>query len=187
MLPEFVEPCFEVCGRCENFEAGQIISWSTGIDYASTSVDEGEAVTFEFTDSHDLWQFADFTAYEACGFSRATQLADREDSPYTVVAPAGNSYYGCSVGSHCLDGQNIELVASAADAVASEDSNNKTLDAGASAGIAIAAVVAVGAAVGGAVKYFKGTNNAAGHTELLVSSEFVASYEIQPATSQASV
>ena len=89
----------------------QIISWATGSGYASTSVDEGEEVTFVFSTGHDLWQFADFAAYEACDFSRATQLADREDSPYTVVAPAGNSYYGCSVGSHCSGGnQKIELV-----------------------------------------------------------------------------
>jgi hypothetical protein len=89
-----------------------------------------------------------------------------------------------------LDGQNIELVASAADTVASEDSNNETLDAGASAGIAIAAVVAVAATVAGVVKYRKPASNG-GHVQLLNASTLselddeiagasVASFDIEP-------
>lgn len=91
----------------------QTVSWSTGSGYASTAVSVGEDVTFVYSSSHDVWQFDDFTAYEACDFGRATQLAGRSDSPFTISAPAGNSYYGCSVGSHCTRGnQKIELVAS---------------------------------------------------------------------------
>jgi len=90
----------------------QEISWSTGSGYASTSVSEGEEVTFVYSSSHDVWQFDDFNAYQACDFGRATQIADRGDSPFTLAAPAGNSYYGCDVGSHCSSGnQKIELVA----------------------------------------------------------------------------
>jgi hypothetical protein len=87
------------------------ISWSTGSGYASTSASVGEDITFTYTSSHDVWQFDDFAAYEACDFRRATQVAGRGDSPYTVQAAAGNSYYGCDVGSHCSSGnQKIEIV-----------------------------------------------------------------------------
>ena len=92
----------------------QTISWATGSGYASTSVSVGEPVTFVYSSSHDVWQFDDFAAYEACDFGRATNLAGRSDSPFTINAPAGNSYYGCDVGSHCSSGnQKIELVAPA--------------------------------------------------------------------------
>ena len=89
----------------------QSISWSTGSGYASTSVAAGDDITFVYTTSHDVWRFDDFAAYAACDFSRATQLAGRSDSPFTIQAPRGTSYYGCSVGSHCTRGnQNIEIV-----------------------------------------------------------------------------
>ncbi len=90
----------------------KLISWATGSGYASTSVSVGEEVTFVYSTGHNLWQFDSFEAYEACDFSRATQLGSSEDSPYVVVAPPGKSYYGCQVGSHCKNGnQKIELVA----------------------------------------------------------------------------
>jgi len=105
---ELVAPALKTASRSREIE------WSTGSGYASTSVDVGEPVTFVYSTSHDVWQFNDFSAYEACDFGRATQLADRGDSPFTVNAPAGNSYYGCDVGSHCINGnQKIELVAPA--------------------------------------------------------------------------
>jgi len=98
--------------RLKSAAAAKEISWSTGSGYASTAVAEGEAVTFTYSSSHDVWQFDDFNAYQACDFGRATQIADRGDSPFTLLAPAGNSYYGCDVGSHCSSGnQKIELVA----------------------------------------------------------------------------
>jgi hypothetical protein len=62
--------------------------------------------------AHDVWQFDNFAAYEACDLSRATEIAGRGGSPFTLNAPVGNSYYGCGVGSHCRFGnQKIELVA----------------------------------------------------------------------------
>jgi hypothetical protein len=92
--------------------AAQTIQWSTGSGYASTSVAVGEPVTFVYSTSHDVWKFDDFDAYSKCDYSRATMLADRNGSPFTVNAPAGNSWYGCSVGSHCTSGkQKIELTA----------------------------------------------------------------------------
>ena len=41
---------------------------------ASTAVAIGEAVTFVYSSSHDVWQFDDFAAYEACDFSRAADV-----------------------------------------------------------------------------------------------------------------
>ena len=52
-----------------------------GSEYASTSVAVGEPVTFVYSSSHDVWQFADFAAYQACDFGRAITLGGRTALP----------------------------------------------------------------------------------------------------------
>ena len=55
-----------------------------GSEYASTSVAVGGPVTFVYGSSHDMWQFADFAAYQACDFGRAI-----------LSFTGSNTYYLC--------------------------------------------------------------------------------------------
>jgi hypothetical protein len=101
-----------VASVAAQWDSEQTIPWATGSGCTSTSVPVGEPLTFVCSSSHDAWQFDDFAAYGACDFGRATQIADRGDSPFILNAPAGSLYYGRGVGSHCLCGyQKIELAA----------------------------------------------------------------------------
>ena len=70
------------------------------------------AFTFTWTDNHDVWEFKDEASYNACNFAGAVEKASTsvktvDISPGTTAAQT--RYYGCSVGSHCDDGQKIAI------------------------------------------------------------------------------
>ena len=83
-------------------------------DYAPVSAEVGDVVTFTYSASHDVWQFNDEAAFEACDFSSATMLADKRDSPFDVTVTSPSMFIGCSVGSHCRSGQKVVLGAAGA-------------------------------------------------------------------------
>ena len=74
-------------------------------------------VVFQWSGKHDLWLFPDKAAFDACDFSKATQLADNtQTDPYTYKASkVGTFYFGCNVGggdmgmNHCKSPQKLAL------------------------------------------------------------------------------
>jgi plastocyanin len=72
----------------------------------------GQTATFTWEDNHDVWEFKDEASYNACNFAGAVEKASTsvktvDISPGTTTAQT--RYYGCSVGSHCDDGQKIAI------------------------------------------------------------------------------
>ena len=88
------------------------VAWSTGMtaDQQEESASVGDSVVFTWTGFHDVYMFADETAFNACDFAGATQLADTDVNTYTFeVTDTGTFYFGCSVGGHCDYGQKLAL------------------------------------------------------------------------------
>ena len=55
-------------------------------------------VIFKWSGWHNVWKFPDKAAFDACDFSRATELAGSSRGPYTYQASsAGIVYFGCQV------------------------------------------------------------------------------------------
>ena len=52
-------------------------------------------LVFEWTGSHDVWEFATEAAWESCDFSDAALLGDASG---VAVTSAGTGFYGCGVG-----------------------------------------------------------------------------------------
>lgn len=77
-----------------------------------TSLVPGAAVTFKYTDAHDVMAFPDQAAYEACDFSNAVLLgaasAGGGDEGFSLVVTE-TTYVGCSKPGHCQNGQKIKL------------------------------------------------------------------------------
>ena len=70
-------------------------------------------VRFQWSDKHNVYQFANAGAFAACDFSKATLLS--ELSPYTFkVASLGTYWFGCQVPGHCSAGQKLALVVAGA-------------------------------------------------------------------------
>ena len=88
---------------------GTVIDWKVGMSAAeqSISVKAGEAFTFKWTGSHNVYQFLSEAAYKACDFSGAKFVSDRS---FTMkLGGSGTVYFGCKVGSHCRAGQKVAV------------------------------------------------------------------------------
>ena len=91
------------------------------INPASYTVSVGDKLSFKFTQSHNVWvtpaSDCDFTggtelassicaADESCAAGGDGQLANLYE---VVPKTAGTLYIACQVGSHCLEGQKVEI------------------------------------------------------------------------------
>ena len=73
----------------------------------SVTVKAGEAFTFKWTGSHDVYQFPTEAAYKSCDFSRAKLVSAR---PFTMtLSGSGTVYFGCKVAGHCRAGQKVAV------------------------------------------------------------------------------
>merc|ERR1712187_754485 len=73
-------------------------------------------VIFKWSAWHNVWKFPDQAAFDACDFSKATELASVNQNPFTYKAPsAGIVYFGCQVGGgvHCKLNQKLALTVTA--------------------------------------------------------------------------
>ena len=60
------------------------------------------AVTFKWSELHNVWLMPNKAAYDACDFSQARELASISVTEYTYKASAaGTVYFGCQVTGHC--------------------------------------------------------------------------------------
>ena len=99
-----------VCGFAQT-----IIDWkvSMSAENQKATVETNTNVVFKWSGmTHDVYQFADKTTYDACDFAKATKLADEATSgAYSYAAEtAGTFYFGCKVTGHCsAAGQKLTL------------------------------------------------------------------------------
>merc|ERR1719408_375930 len=82
------------------------IDWKLGMTGAEMkqTVTVNSNVIFKWSAWHNVWKFPDQAAFDACDFSKATELASVNQNPFTYKAPsAGIVYFGCQVGGgvHC--------------------------------------------------------------------------------------
>ena len=76
------------------------IDWKVGMTGAEMkqTVPVNTDVIFKWSGWHNVWKFPDKAAFDACDFSRATELAASSKGPYTYQASsAGIVYFGCRV------------------------------------------------------------------------------------------
>ena len=69
-------------------------------------------VIFQWSGPDTIWLLPDEKAFDACDFSKATELASGSQNPYTYKAPStGIVYFGCQVGrgGHCKANQKLAL------------------------------------------------------------------------------
>ena len=60
------------------------------------------AVTFKWSELHNVWLMPNKAAYDACDFSQARELAPKSVNEYTYKASApGTFYFGCKITGHC--------------------------------------------------------------------------------------
>lgn len=105
---------------------GSDIGWMEGVCYRPISnVRPGDILQFNYA-GHDVWSLPSAEAMEDCDFtnSDAKQLAQVGDAPfeYEVTeedAMKGNLYFACSIGAHCIQG-NQRLQVYVEDAPSSE-------------------------------------------------------------------
>merc|ERR1711990_106044 len=88
-------------------KASYSVDWKVA-DYDDISATSGDTVSFSYSSSHDVYEFNDKAAYDACDFSSATLIGGTRDSPVDF-AVTGTAYLGCSKGSHCRNGQKIAI------------------------------------------------------------------------------
>jgi len=69
----------------------------------------GEAVTFTWTDTHDVWAMADQTHYDSCDFNGAVEVHSTSVKTGDVSGLGETKYYACHVGSHCESGQKVAI------------------------------------------------------------------------------
>ena len=78
----------------------------------SATAKVGSDVKFSWKGYHNVWQFRTKAGFDACDFSKATELAGNDKNPFIYKASApGTYYFGCEVGSgfHCKDSQKLAL------------------------------------------------------------------------------
>ena len=93
----------------------QTVDWEAMHPSASANtltLAAGQTATFTWEDNHDVWEFSSVDAYNSCNFAGAVEEASTSVKSVVLAAPtsaATTKYYGCSVGSHCDDGQKIAI------------------------------------------------------------------------------
>jgi len=92
--------------------------WSVK-SYSSLAASVGQQVVFKYTAYHDVWKMASQAAWESCSFTGATQVGGQGagggsgSHPNQVsVAVTENSWFACSIGSHCANGQKLAVLTS---------------------------------------------------------------------------
>ena len=90
------------------------IDWKLGMTVSEMkqTVPVNTDVIFKWSGWHNVWKFPDKAAFDACDFSKATELASGSQNPYTYKAPStGIVYFGCQVGrgGHCKANQKLAL------------------------------------------------------------------------------
>ena len=59
-------------------------------------------IKFKWSSTHNVWLLPNKAAYDACDFSKGTELASTGVNEYTYKASAtGTVYFGCQVTGHC--------------------------------------------------------------------------------------
>merc|ERR1719163_1816058 len=86
------------------------IDWKV-TDYSDISVSAGESVFFQYGSSHDLYEFDNAAAYDACDFANATLVGGTRDGggDGLEVRVDQSMLFGCSKSSHCTRGQRIAV------------------------------------------------------------------------------
>ena len=91
---------------------------------SSYSVAVGDKLSFKYSNWHNVYLMASETAYNACDFTGATELASAShgggsgsmtpNKYEAVVSTAGTLYIACQVSGHCDQGQKVTITAAAA-------------------------------------------------------------------------
>ena len=91
---------------------------------SSYSVAVGDKLHFKYNSNHNVYLMASETAYNACDFTGATELASAShgggsgsmtpNKYEAVVSTAGTLYIACQVSGHCDQGQKVTITAAAA-------------------------------------------------------------------------
>jgi plastocyanin len=82
-------------------------------EYAPLEILTGESVVFEYAPYHDVVALPSREALDACDFrSMVVWAAEADGDPgYVHTFPAAGTYYlACSVSSHCVRGQKLEVL-----------------------------------------------------------------------------
>ena len=91
---------------------------------SSYSVAVGDKLSFKYSNWHNVYLMASETAYNACDFTGATELASAShgggsgsmtpNKYEAMVSTAGTLYIACQVSGHCDQGQKVTITAAAA-------------------------------------------------------------------------
>ena len=92
------------------------VDWKIPTEPQVLSVAAGTTVKFSWSDTHNVYEVPDATAFDACDSSGATEVASTAAQTVDVAAPETptTKYYVCTVGSHCTMGQKIAITWAAA-------------------------------------------------------------------------
>eukprot|EP00747_Dinoflagellata_sp_TGD_P169619 gnl/TRDRNA2_/TRDRNA2_199036_c0_seq1.p1 gnl/TRDRNA2_/TRDRNA2_199036_c0~~gnl/TRDRNA2_/TRDRNA2_199036_c0_seq1.p1 ORF type:complete len:176 (+),score=28.41 gnl/TRDRNA2_/TRDRNA2_199036_c0_seq1:30-530(+) len=90
----------------------------------------GDTVTFTWpsVQYHNVWSLPDQAAFDSCDFSKGTELAGTEGSPFALTIPSTPSehFIACEIGSHCNSGQKIKLTVTEEDNCPKKSSEDST-------------------------------------------------------------
>ena len=100
--------------------AAVAVDWNAPLNSgtpATTTVNIGDVVTFTWTGTHDVMEFASQSKFASCDFTGATRRrrlhsnGDHNASPYEYPVPDGQPirYFGCSIAGHCAGGQKLTM------------------------------------------------------------------------------
>merc|ERR1711907_269054 len=105
------------------------VDWNAGFSSPAArakSVTAGKHIVFMWTGTHNVYKMADKAAFDACNFAGSTQVGGATTKgPSTWVtyntspSATGHIYFACKVGSHCSNGQKLDLTLTAASGSAS--------------------------------------------------------------------
>ena len=74
------------------------------------TVSVGDNVVFNWGGVHNVYEMPSETAFDACDFSQAVELASTTQRSYTYKATAsGTFYFACQISGHCNLGQKLSL------------------------------------------------------------------------------
>ena len=87
----------------------KIIDWKFGMSQKQT-VKQNTEVEFRWDLPHSVYKFPDKSAFDACDFTKAIELASTSGYTYKASA-AGTFYFACSLskGFHCTVGIKLAL------------------------------------------------------------------------------
>lgn len=87
--------------------------WNSGFlgeENRAATYTTDHVLTFSWEGTHDITELPDLAAFEACDFSAASKTPMCSYSGQCdLIVPEGVTYYACSIGSHCENGQKLAL------------------------------------------------------------------------------